>query len=260
MDDIDSKLLTIKDVKDLILKSSFDFALIHRNNNLTVYTILGKELDKEMAIRQFFNSFDEVKNNFLISIQGFLNNYEYDDLCPTIHEKKEMSHAVDPFYISQTYYYLENSIIRLGTLWDILAHICCLLFDVELKDVTKIDQNIFLDDFSGKFKGFSNDEIFSKIKEYFKDNNSFASTNAHSILKNLRNCLIHYIGFSSLKLMNQYMNKSITSSKNIYETDIYIGILPQGFWAACCLKDYFKLLDFTKHYYELAKGSLTLKI
>ena len=138
----------------------------------------------------------------------------------------------NPYMDNAQYYSIENLCFRIGSLWDILAHICNILYGLNVK-VKKVDSNIFKD------SNIHKHILIKNINDYFNDNESFADMNCHQFCNYLRNRLIHYCDFKSIKFESEYIRSNIN-----------LKFYPNGYYLCILINDLLKAIDFAKLVYE----------
>lgn len=202
-----------------------------------VVGVFGSSLDKTQSLIQFFLGYENTKNNFLLSIEEFLKNSEENLLEPNY---QKFNDIFNPYKKDERYYFLENATFRLGSLWDQLAHICNIYFNLGF-DKKSVDSNfVFIKKFQNIKNNRSNLNVIKDINNYLLDKNSFGEINAHHFAMNFRNKLIHYCDFNALKFISKYMTN---------DKDSFLGY-PVEYFNGILVFDYLKSISFARQIFE----------
>lgn len=189
--------------------------------------------DNNMEIIQFFNSIDNTIRNFLLSITAFLDESDEVILAPIDKiDKTILNDILNPYNEDKRYFHLENAIIRLGSLWDQLAHLCNIKFDLGL-DKKSVSANKV-------FKNKKNaEEYLLRISKYLSEENDFYGFSVHDRVIKIRNSLVHYCDFNALKFLSNYM----------FESN-YVAGFPIGYHFSVVMYDYIKFIEFVDELYD----------
>lgn len=180
----------------------------------------------------FFNSFENTKNNALKIINDYLE-LNGENILPK--DDSFINDMFNPYKSNDLNYPLENLTFRIESLWDQLAHIANLQYNLQI-NVKKVGGSIFK---NRSLEEKNNYPLLEKIDNYFKDNESFAGLNCHDFCSDFRNVLIHYCDFNSMRFINDYI-----------KTNENINFYPRGFYFGALILDMLKAIEFAKVLYD----------
>lgn len=184
----------------------------------------GNMLSKVSEYRTIYETICDLDWSIKFSLESALDG-EYDvytdDVCKsnlTVYKEKE------------TLYYVENAIYREISLWDMLAQIYRVLYDVNIKP-KDVKYSTFFDPKKEKSDAFKENAtaIFNYIKEKKKINGEEIN-GVHKEVANLRNGMVHRISLGRTVMNN-------------YEFNLRCPIYVQIQWI---IEDYLKVSDFIK--------------
>lgn len=135
-----SKVLRLLDK----LKISFAIEVnVQYFNDSKIIGILAPNTESFEVI-QFFNGLDNTLENVYKDISSFLENSN-EVILPDPNNVSEefITNIFNPYKKDLRNYFFENTIIRVGSLWDQLAHICNIHYNFKIPK-NKISENIFL--------------------------------------------------------------------------------------------------------------------
>ena len=124
-----------------------------------------------------------------------------------------------------------------------LAHIANLQFhlNIDKKEVNATEVFIKINN--------NKNSILSSINTYLTKKQNFGGVNSHQFCKKLRNRLIHYCDFNSIKFITDYL-----------EEDSNFLVYPNGYYFEMIMYDYFSLLSHAILMFEDLKKNLYLII
>ncbi|MGM9809178.1 MAG: hypothetical protein ACI31I_05600 [Bacilli bacterium] len=225
---LQQKVVSFKSKMSLNDDATFIIGFLGESNQTT----------KMISLIQFFNAFENTKNNFLDSVFNYLNK-NGESILPESEDEVRMTLNLmsDPYLDNPQACDIENMSIRLGSLWDVFSHIVKITFDLDIKIKDVSTGNIFK---SEKFLKVN--DLISKVHNYICDNNSFGNINCYEFCHKFRNLIVHYCDFNSLKFYSNYL-----CEKNTY------CYYPNGYYFGMLLNDYLTLLEFVKEIYSIFK-------
>lgn len=222
-------------------KRNYSIKMYFGSENSFVVGMLGNGVDNLLFSEiQFINTIENTKNNFLLSVSNYLSFIDGDKLLPDINSNP-FHEITNPYYSNPQYFWLENMVIRLGSLWDELAHLCNMFYKLEI-DVSKVQSSRVFN--KNKYYD-SNYPIICNVIDYFENNSNFIDNNCHHFVVEIRNRLIHYCDFKAIKFMSDYLKDKDP-----------LGMLPIGVYFGYIMFDYFSFIDIFDNFMQYFNKSL----
>lgn len=222
------------EIKKLVKENDKDFSIkpiFEGIENKNVVGVFNKDGDNFFAIIQFFNAFENTKSNFYKSLTEFLELSDEEILSWPNFSKNILNEMLNPFHIDERLFHLENLIIRLCSMWDQLAHIVNILYSLKINPKEVSSTKIFK-------KNVISNPTMDKISQYYNEVNDYFDFNINKFVSDIRNLLIHYSDFSSLKFYSNYI-----------DTFLPVGY-PTAYIFIVAILDFMKLMELTTLVYE----------
>lgn len=125
---------TVSRLKDILSKyeRNYSIKMCVGTENSFIVGMLGNGVKNSLFSEiQFINTIENTKNNFLLSVSNYLSFIDGDKLLPDSNSNF-FNEIANPYYNNPQYFWLENMVIRLGSLWDEFAHLCNMFYKLEI--------------------------------------------------------------------------------------------------------------------------------
>lgn len=228
---------TVSRLKDILSKyeRNYSIKMCVGTENSFIVGMLGNGVKNSLFSEiQFINTIENTKNNFLLSVSNYLSFIDGDKLLPDSNSNF-FNEIANPYYNNPQYFWLENMVIRLGSLWDEFAHLCNMFYKLEIA-ASKVQSSTV---FSKKYYDNVKYPILFRVIDYFGDNSNFANNNCHKFVIEIRNRLIHYCDFKAIKFISEYLKDKEC-----------INMLPIGVYFGYAMFDYFSFIDILDEFMQ----------
>ena len=157
---------------------------------------VGTSLSKITQYRDIYNTVLDLKNKIGFSLEKAIE-YAY---CKEVQEKYNMMHSSREKEWS-AYYYIENAMFRVETLWDILAHIYNIKFDLE-EPINKVYHSRIFSDrerYKNKYWNGAPPSEVIKIIDYINEEDDTSGeywSGNYAFINSMRNNMTHKFSIS----------------------------------------------------------------